>query len=68
MKVSVELEEQYFMGDYGSDVPGLLVTCSRCGYSVEVFGQGDASARRGAMKLREECPEGESNFYQIPDF
>lgn len=67
MKVSVEIEEDYFEGDYGGDIAGLRVSCSRCGHSVEVFGQEEASARRGALKLREECPKGENNYYALPE-
>ena len=65
--VKVEVEEDYFTGDHGGDVPGLRLTCTRCGHSVEVFGQEERSAKRGAHKLREECPEGEDNFYILPE-
>ncbi len=67
MRVKVELDEDYFLGDFGGDVPGLRVTCSRCGHSVEVFGQEESSAKRGAATLREECPENEDNRYILPD-
>lgn len=66
MKIDVEIDEDYFPGDYG-DVAGLLVTCSRCGHSVEVFGQETASALRAARMLRDECPKNESNYYVVPD-
>jgi hypothetical protein len=63
MRIQTEIEETELPGDYGGDVPGLVVTCARCGYEVAVYGTGPASARRGALMLREECPEGLSNFY-----
>lgn len=66
MKVSVEIFEDYFEGDYGNDVAGLTVKCSKCGHFVEINGQGDASAKRGAMMLKEECPEYEDNYYVLP--
>ena len=64
-RVPVTTEETELEGDEGGSVPGLIVTCSRCGHSVEVFGTEDNSARRGAVMLREECPEGGHNFYVV---
>ncbi len=64
MKVSVDVYESTTEGDYG-DVPCLDLTCSRCGYSVEVFGTEEAAAKRGALMLREGCPNGENNFYDV---
>lgn len=46
------------------EVPGLEVTCSRCGHRVESFGQRGRSLRRCLAVMREECPRGEENFYQ----
>lgn len=48
-------------------VEDLRLTCRRCGHEVEVFGTDGDSARRGAVMLREECPNGEKNFYVIDD-
>ena len=64
MKVSVDVDESDLDGDYGT-VPGLVLTCTRCGHSVEVFGTEDRSAERGAVMLREDCPRGENNFYDV---
>lgn len=64
MKVSVEIDQQEVEGDYDW-VDGLRLTCERCGHYVEVFGTGDGSAKRGANMLREECPKGESNYYDV---
>lgn len=64
MKVSVDIYEDEIEGDYGP-TQGLVITCPRCGHSVEVFGTENASARRGAIMLREECPRGESNYYEV---
>ena len=66
MKVSVEVYETTTEGEYG-DVPCLDLTCPRCGHSVQVYGSEEASAKRGALMLREECPRGENNFYDISD-
>lgn len=62
MKVECEIEEVELDGDYAT-VPGLCVACSRCGHEVEVYGTSARSIRRALVMLREECPEGESNFY-----
>ena len=67
MKVIVEICESTAQGDYG-DVHCLDLTCSRCGHSVEVYGTEEASAKRGAMMLREECPNSENNFYDVSDW
>jgi hypothetical protein len=64
MQIKVEIEEDEFDGDHAS-VPGLRVSCPRCGHEVEVFGTDERSAKRGAVMLREECPRGESNFYIV---
>jgi hypothetical protein len=63
--VHVTVEEIELEGDDGPDVPGLSLTCDKCGHEVEVYGTDDVSARRGAVMLREECPNGEHNFYVV---
>lgn len=64
MRVSVDIEQADVEGDYGT-VDGIRLTCERCGHSVEVAGTSDRSARRGAIMLREECPEEAENFYDV---
>ena len=51
-------------GDYGS-VDGVEVTCTKCGHSEESRGTEEASLTRCAYLLRENCPLGESNFYEV---
>jgi len=63
-RVHVEIDHADVEGDYGQ-VEGLCLVCARCGHEVEVAGTTGASARRGAALLREECPKGESNFYDV---
>lgn len=48
-------------GDYGS----VEVTCSKCEHSEESFGTDEPSLKRCAYLLRENCPCGESNFYDV---
>lgn len=62
MRVPIDISEEDLDGDYGS-VPGLVITCTRCRHSVEVFGTEESSVKRGAVMLREECPYEEDNFY-----
>jgi hypothetical protein len=66
-RVEATVEEMELEGDHGGYVAGIVVTCTKCGHSVEVFGTSDASERRGGVMLSEECPEGESNFYVVED-
>ena len=65
MVVETNIEEIELETDDGRPIDGLTVTCTRCGHSVEVFGTSDASARRGAVMLREDCTRGENNFYSV---
>jgi hypothetical protein len=46
----------------GRGAEGLMLTCSRCGETVEVLGTSGASIRHGCVKLREACKE-KTNFY-----
>jgi len=61
-KVDVEVSETEVDGDYGY-CQGVEVTCGRCSHTVSVCGTSERSIKRGCMMLKEECPEGESNFY-----
>ncbi len=63
MRVPCTVDEIDMEGEYGGDVPGVCVTCSRCDNQTESFGTGPASVRRCLVLLREECPNEESNFY-----
>lgn len=63
MEVSVRIWETSMSGDYG-DVPGLEGECERCGNTIEVFGDSEDSERALCAKMREECPNHESNFYE----
>lgn len=62
MRVEVTVELATLDSPRG-EVPGICVTCSRCDHSVEVFGESEASIKRGCATLRDECPENETNFY-----
>ncbi|WP_380874600.1 hypothetical protein ACFB49_00020 [Sphingomonas sp. DBB INV C78] len=62
MRVDVDIQEEDVDGDYGL-VPGLRLTCQECGHWVLVCGTSDKSPRRGAILLREQCPD--DNFYDV---
>lgn len=66
MKVSTTTNYVDLDGDYGT-VEGVEVTCDRCGHSEESFGTGDGSLKRCAFLLRENCPRGESNYYEVDE-
>ena len=65
MKVKCTSEEQMLAGDY-SDVPGVIVTCSRCGETAEVFGTERPSIKRACVMLSQQCKSGARNFYVVP--
>ena len=62
MKIRCEVEEVELDGDYGT-VAGVRAICSRCDHEVEAFRTSDASIRSCLVRMREECPRGQSNFY-----
>jgi hypothetical protein len=64
MKVATTTSYVDLEGDYGT-VEGVEVTCDKCGHSEESFGTEDGSLKRCAYLLRENCPLGESNYYEI---
>ena len=63
-RVEAEADIMELEGDHGP-VEGLVVTCKKCGYQVEVFGTHEASERRAGVMLSEECQMGERNFYVV---
>lgn len=65
-KVECEIETVELEGDHGM-VDGVKATCSKCGHTTESFGTSDRSVRRCLVLMREECPEGEENYYFADD-
>jgi hypothetical protein len=45
-------------------VVGVKAICTKCHHETESRGTSDASVRRCLALLREECPQGEHNFYE----
>jgi len=67
VKVEVEIVEIELENDNGIPIDSVEATCTRCDHQTESYGTGDASRRRCLALMREECPEGESNFYVDAD-
>lgn len=73
MRVECQIAETLLDGDYNPDfdtplaVAGVTATCDRCGHTTESYGTSIRSIRRCLVLMREECPEGESNFYVDED-
>ena len=61
-RVECSTDEVELEGDYG-EVAGIRATCGKCGHTTESFGTSDRSTKRCLVLMREECPEGEENFY-----
>lgn len=47
----------------GRMIDGVEVTCTDCGHVETAGGESSASVRRCLAQMRENCPEGEDNFY-----
>jgi len=64
--VSIEIVALEETTQYGEviQVPSVRATCSECDHQTESFGTGGDSRRRCLALLREECPMGESNWYE----
>jgi hypothetical protein len=66
VKVLCQVAHIDLEGDHAS-IPSVAVTCGRCGHVTESFGESDLSIRRCLVLLREECPNGENNFYHAEE-
>ncbi len=66
VSVSIEttaLEETNRFGETTHQA-GVRATCSECGHETTAFGTAGDSRRRCLALLRDECPMGESNWYE----
>jgi hypothetical protein len=62
-KVKCKIEEIEMETDRGAVIPGVRATCTKCDHTTESFGTSEASIKRCLVLMREECEEGEENFY-----
>jgi hypothetical protein len=67
VRVLCEVEEDELETDDGGSIPGVIVACSRCGTTTESYGTSEASIKRCLALMRENCPEGERNWYFVED-
>lgn len=67
MRVVCEVRVVTLGNEDGREVDGVCATCGRCEHETSSFGTGEASVKRCLVLLREECPDGESNFYVADD-
>jgi hypothetical protein len=67
MRVACTISEEEIENEDGVLVDGVIATCSRCDYETESFGTSERSIRRCLVLMREECPEGEANYYVDED-
>jgi hypothetical protein len=63
MKVLCEIDYISRRGDHGQSIPSVCATCTRCQNEVKSYGDGQASIDRCLVVMREECPNGEKNYY-----
>ena len=63
MKIECDVSYVDLENDDGYVIEGVSATCLRCDYSTESYGSTDASVRRCLVLMREECPNGENNYY-----
>jgi len=63
MKVECKVEEIEMENNEGRSIPSICVTCGRCDQTAEVWGTSERSVKRALMTLREDCEQGEENFY-----
>lgn len=63
MRVKCDIEFTELENDNGRLIESVVATCSRCDNTTESFGTGTASIKRCLVMMREECPEGEENYY-----
>lgn len=67
MQVAAEIEEADIEDEADQIRPGICATCTRCGHETLSYGTSEASIKRCLALLREECPQGETNFYVADD-
>lgn len=67
MKVECTAQEVMVENLRGNDIPSVRVTCSRCGHTTSSYGIMQSSINRCLLLLRQQCPEGENNFYFVEE-
>ena len=65
MTVYCQVEDDYVEHeDSGRAVAGTRAKCYRCGHETIAYGTTEGSRKRCLCLMREQCPRGESNYYE----
>jgi len=51
----------------GRTGPGVTATCLECDHTTQSFGTKEGSRKRCLVLMRDECPNGDENFYVDED-
>lgn len=62
-KVGVHIDIDMIETRKGFETQGYVAECTKCGHIYESYGVNERSKTRCLTKMREECPQGETNFY-----
>jgi hypothetical protein len=63
VKVGCSVEYTAREDEYGKERDCVVVTCSKCQHETISWGHGEGSVKRCLALMREECEQGEENFY-----
>lgn len=66
-RIDCETENVEIENDRGIWVKSVSVKCCKCDHTEESYGRSDSSVRRCLALLRENCPNGESNYYDASE-
>lgn len=62
-RVKCLVEEVDLVNESGRTVKGVRATCSRCDHEEESYGRAPPSIKRCLALMRENCEQGEENYY-----
>jgi hypothetical protein len=62
--VSCRIEEGHIEINGVNRGEGILATCEKCGHQTTSVGTSEKSRKRCLWLMSQECPQGESNFYE----
>jgi exodeoxyribonuclease V alpha subunit len=61
--IKADIEESIVTNDNGIEVPCIYATCTKCGHITMAYGNSNESIKAALAMLKEQCPDGENNFY-----
>jgi hypothetical protein len=66
-RVICDVEYSTDENEDGREQACVIVTCGECGHKEQSWGDGERSVNRCLALLRENCPQGETNFYKVEE-